>query len=663
MLNADALSQLRQLKTDIEANKVVYPGTVKATSGRFGFVALDDGRDLYLPQEQMQRVLPGDRIEVIEHEGEKGKTYAEVDRLLDSPLKTFVGRYQVRGKGHFVAPETPGLNHWLFIPPKERAGAEPGDFIYCRISRHPVKDGKGQASVLRVLGKPNQPGIERAFTLAQFDLNEDWPEEARKELDALGEKQIQAQAEKRADRTAEPFVTIDSPSTQDMDDALCAVPNATGWTLSVAIADPTALLQVNGPVEREARNRATAIYFPGEPRPMLHEAVSTQLCSLVPDTQRLAVVCDIQVNNDGSLGDFSLQEAVIRSHGKLSYDLVDGVIAGRSDDEIKALPDNIVASLDQMHQAASALRRWREENALLNTDRPEFRLRLDENRRIRLIEPAEQNEAHRLVEECMVAANRCAARALAENCPAGLFITHPGLRDDRVDNIRELLKRHAPELADVDPTTPEGFRRVMLETGEMDADVPVKAIVTRQLARAELAFSAAPHQGMGLPAYTTFTSPLRKYADFQVHRLLRAALWEGQESALTEQQLAELQDAQINARKAANSLEQWLKCQYAPQLGKEAQSGTISRVTSSGFYVRLDTNGIEGFVSTKDMEGKYSFDPVTLSLSGPNDRTFLLDQSVRVALAGVDKERRQILFTLVEDAPSAGDEVAKDATA
>ncbi|WP_148864657.1 ribonuclease R family protein [Marinobacter fonticola] len=650
MLNADALSQLRQLKTDIEAHKVVYSGTVKATSGRFGFVALDDGRDLYLPQEQMQRVLPGDRIEVIEHEGEKGKVFAEVDRLVESPLKTFVGRYQVRGKGHFVAPETPGLNHWLFIPPKQRGGAEPGDFIYCRLSRHPVKDGKGQASVIRVLGKPNQPGIERAFTLAQFDLNEAWPEDARKELEALGESQIEALAQQRVDRSADPFVTIDSPSTQDMDDALCAVPNATGWTLSVAIADPTALLSINGPVEREARDRATAIYFPGEPRPMLPDAISTQLCSLVPDTQRLAVVCDVQVNNDGSLGDFSLQEAVIRSHGKLSYDLVDGVIAGRSDDDIQALPDAIVASLDQVHQAASALRRWREEHALLNPDRPEFRLRLDENRRIRVIEPSEQNEAHRLVEECMVAANRCAARTLTENSPAGLFITHPGVRDDRIDNIRELLKRHAPDLAEVDPASPEGFRRIMRESEGVAAEVPVKAVVSRQLARAELAFSAAPHQGMGLPAYTTFTSPLRKYSDFQVHRLLRAALWGGQKSELSEQQLADLQQTQLNARKAAGSLEQWLKCLYAPQLGKDVHSGVISRATSSGFYVRLDSNGIEGFVSTKDMKGKYSFDPVTLSLSGPNDRVFLLDQPVHVTLAGIDNDRRQILFTLHPEA-------------
>ncbi|MAA64865.1 MAG: 3'-5' exonuclease [Alteromonadaceae bacterium] len=645
MLNADALSQLRQLKTDIEATKVVLPGTVKATSGRFGFVALDDGRDLYLPQEQMQRVLPGDRVEVIEQEGEKGKAYAEIDKLLESPLKTFVGQYKVRGKGHFVAPETPGLNHWLFIPPKLRDGAEPGDFIYCRINRHPVKDGKGQAAVIRVLGKPDQPGIERAFTMAQFDLNEEWSEPARKELDQLSEALVSEQAPDRHDRTNDPFVTIDSPSTQDMDDALYAVPNATGWTLSVAIADPTALLAVNGPVEQEARARATAIYFPGEPRPMLHDAISTQLCSLVPDSPRLAVVCDVQVNNDGSLGEFSLQQAIIRSHGKLSYDRVDAVISGRSDDETGALPDAVSGSLDQLHQAAQALRRWRDQHALLSADRPEFRLRLDEHRHIRTIEPAMQNEAHRLVEECMIAANRCAAQALTDHSKQGLYITHSGLRDDRHENIRTLLKTHAPTLADVDPASPDGFKTLMRESEGLTSDVPVKTILSRQLTRAELSFTPAPHQGMGLPAYTTFTSPLRKYSDFHVHRLLRAALWGGPDVSFTENQLAALQQTQFDARRAANSLEQWLKCLYAPQLGDQPMAGVISRSTASGFFVKLDCNGIEGFVSTKDMAGKYSFDPITLTLTGP-EQTFMLDQPVTVTFAGVDDARKQIQFSM-----------------
>ncbi|GGY85908.1 ribonuclease R family protein [Marinobacter zhanjiangensis] len=654
MLNADALSQLRQLKTDIEEKKVVYPGTVKATNGRFGFVALDEGRDVFLPPEEMQKVLPGDRVTVSEVPGEKGRTQGLVEELVETSLTTFVGRYLIRGKGHFVAPETPGVGRWIFLPPKERLDAKPDDFIYCRILRHPIRDGKGQAQVLKVIGKAGDPGIERSFTLASFDMDDEFPEAVTEQADALAEASITPLREGREDRTDQPYVTIDSPGTQDMDDALLVEPNATGWRLSVAIADPTALVPEGSPADVEARNRATAIYFPGEPRPMLPEAISTRLCSLMPETDRLALVCDLQVNNDGSLGEFSFHQAVIRSRGKLSYELVSQLLEDRHSEETDALAPEITNNLDQLHQAATALRKWRSEHALLNTERAEFRLRLDENRRIRTIEPAVQSEAHRLVEECMVAANRCAASFLSER-GRGLFVTHPGVRDDRADNIRTLLERYAPELASIDPSSPEGFRELMVRTTELDAEVPVKTIIARQLARAEMAFEAAPHQGMGLAAYTTFTSPLRRYVDFHVHRQIKAALWDEKHQSLENGGLEKLQSAQIQARQASNSLENWLKSDYARQLGTNTTfTGVITRTVPAGFFVRLDANGLEGFVSCKTLSGKYSFDPVTLRLEATKGaRVFQLDQAVTVKLEGIDEERRQINLELVADSPES----------
>jgi ribonuclease R len=649
MLNADALSQLRQLKSDIEEHKVVYPGTVKATNGRFGFVALDDGRDVFLPPEEMQKVLPGDRVNISEQEGDRGKTQGLVDELLQSQLDTFVGRYIIRGKGHFVAPETPGINRWIFIPPQERQTAEPDDFIHCQIHRHPIKDGKGQAKILKVIGKAGDTGIERALTLATFGLPDSWPEAVQTQAGTLDQGQIDTLKADRQDRTEQPYVTIDSPGTQDMDDALLAEPNPTGWTVSIAIADPTALIEPGSPMEQEAFSRATAIYFPGEPLPMLPDSLSTRLCSLMPQLDRLVLVCDLQVNNDGSLGDYSFHLATIKSRGKLSYELVSNLIEGRIDDDIKALPDTVTNSLDQLHQAATALRKWRREHALLGGDRPEFRLRLDENRRVRQIEPTTQNEAHRLVEECMVAANRCAADFLGRQ-GEGLFIQHPGLRPDRTDNIRALLEGFAPQLSGLDITSADGFRDLMKQTEGLEAELPVKTIISRQLARAELSSSPMPHQGMGLAAYTTFTSPLRKYTDFHVHRLIKAALWGTSPAALNHAQLDLLQRSQQLARQAANSLENWLKSDFAKTLGEGQLAGVISRTTPAGFFVRLNSNGLEGFVSCKTLDGKFGFDPVTLRLT--HNRTgqiFQLEQAVTVTFAGVDDERKQILFKLVEN--------------
>ncbi|MCH8498397.1 MAG: VacB/RNase II family 3'-5' exoribonuclease [Marinobacter sp.] len=655
MLNADALHQLRQLKTEIKAAKVVLPGTVKATQGRFGFVALDDGRELYLPQEQMQRVLPGDRIQIVEQTDANGKTFAEVDALESSSLTTFVGRYLIKGKGHFVAPDTVGINRWIFIPPKAREGADDGDFIYCRILRHPFKDGKGQAEVIRILGKPEQPGIERAMTLAQFDLDDRWPEAVTAELAVLDESYIEQAAAGREDLTEQPYVTIDNASTQDMDDALLARAVDDGWLLSVAIADPTALIPQDGATERHARQRATSIYFPGEPMPMLPEQVSTRLCSLMPDARRLAVVCDIQVNSDGSLGNASLRQAVIRSHAKLSYDLVASRLAGQSNDEYEALPEAVRDNLTQLQAVTRQLRQWRQEHALLSPERAEYRLRLDENKRIRSIEPSEQNDAHRLVEDCMVAANRSVANLLANHQAQvkGLYIQHPGIREGRQDNIAALLKAHAPDLAGNAIASLEGFRTLMQQAGSVTADVPVKAIISRQLARSEPAAEPAPHQGMGLERYTTFTSPLRKYHDFHVHRLVKHLLW-GEPLALKSDALVDdLQQRQLLARQAANSLEQWLRCDYAVTLDKTSvRPGVISRTTSAGFFVQLLESGLEGFVSSKSLGEKYSFDPVTLQLKSKT-ATYQLEQPVAVRLEGVDQERRQINFNLVLPATTA----------
>ena len=247
----------------------------------------------------------------------------------------------------------------------------------------------------------------------------------------------------------------------------------------------------------------------------------------------------------------------------------------------------------------------------------------------------------------MVAANRCAADFLSQQSK-GLFIQHPGLRADRADNVRALLEAHAPDLATVDVTSADGFRELMKRTENLDAEVPVKAILSRQLARAELAFDAAPHQGMGLAAYTTFTSPLRKFSDFHVHRLIKSVLWQETPAELSQEQLAELQTTQIRARQAANSLENWLKSDFAKSLGTEPMTGVISRTVPAGFFVRLDANGLEGFVSCRTLEGKYGFDPITLRLiHNKNGRIFQLEQPVTVTFSDVDEERKQINFKLV----------------
>lgn len=649
MFNADALQQLRQLKTEIKTSKVLYPGTIKLSNARFGFVTLDDGREVYMAQEQAQRVLPGDRVEVELVEDEKGKLQAELENAIKTTAPRFVGQYQVRGSAHFVAADLPNLNRWLFVPPKARQDAKAGDYVVAQVSRHPFKSGNGQVDIERILGNPQEPGIERKYTLAKHELEESWPASVLSETEALTEDDVARVAAQRQDLTDLPFVTIDAASTQDMDDALLAEKTDSGWRLRIAIADPSALIDPDSATEQHARERGISGYIPGGVRPMLPEAISNHLCSLRPDCNRLALICTVEINDDGSLGDCGFSTAVIRSQAKLSYDAVADFLGSRLDESLKSLPNEVLTSLYQLGELALALRQWRAEHALLTDERADYRLRLDDNGKIRAIDKVWPSAAHRLVEECMVAANRCAAEFLqSQDNGNGLYIVHRGVRAEKVEQVKTLLGSFESPLKDEDPASAEGFRRILRDPEAKSADLPLRAIILRQLERAEMTFAPAPHHGMGLKVYTTFTSPLRKYSDLFVHRLIKSILGEGPRPELTAAGLDQLQQNQLRLRRAVSETEQWLKCQYAPTLGtSKAYTGQIVRVTSPGFQVRLEDNGLEGFVSMRDLEGKFSFDPIKLTLTG-RKQSFRLDQQVTVAFKDIDQERRQINFRLVD---------------
>jgi len=647
MLNSDALNQLQQLRSDIQSDKELFAGTIKRVTGRFGFVTLDDGRDIYLPKDEAQKVLLGDRVQIQITQGNGGKQAGELESVDERVLDTFIGQYVVRGKGHFVAPDINGLSRWFFVPPKQRNEAKNGDFVHARVTRHPFSSGNAQAEVLSVIGNESDPGIERGYAMAKYQLRDEWPEAVNEEIATLSEAAIEQATSGREDLTDLPFVTIDAPSTQDMDDAVMAQARPEGgWRLCIAIADPAALLPEDGATEQEARLRASSAYFPGQPRAMLPSAISQDLGSLMAGRDRLALVCDLQLDAEGNMGDYQLYAATIRSRAKLAYESVAALFEDRTDEETQALDDTTLESLNQLKSVGQALRQWRETNALVNEERPDYRIRLDENRKIRSIQKAYQTSAHRLIEECMIAANRCAADFLQQRSGDGLFITHAGVREEKADNIRQLLEQHCPELLDVDPTTPEGFTSLVRRASALETELPVKAIVMRQLERAEMATQAAPHQGMGLSLYTTMTSPLRKYSDYFVHRLIRHHLGLAGKPEWDESVLKALQESQWQLRQAVNEMEHSLKCQFAPSLGDAAHQGTIVQVNAGGFQVKLDETGLVGFVAARDLPEKFSFDPVTHTIAS-DQRRFRLDQAVTVRFREVDEERRQIRFDLV----------------
>ena len=646
MLNQDALSQLRDLKSRIEAEKERAEAVVKGTQSRYGFAVLDDGREIFIPPDEMLKVFPDDRIQVCIRPTRDNKTIADVEKLIDSPLGEFTGRCVRKGKAIFVEPDLAQLNRWLFIPPHARNGVKEGDYLRCAILRHPIRDGKPQAKVLTIIGNEQTPGIENLYSMAKYALAAQWSDACGKEVEQLLADCRPMEQERRRDLTDLEFISIDTVKTQDIDDALYAEISSDGWTLFVAIADPTAYIPRDSALHRDIAARGTTVYFHGDVLPMMPEQLAQDTCALSEGCDRPALVCKIAVSDSGEVGDFEFIEATVRSRAKLSYYGVDRYLNGHADDLMShATP------LEALYQVFRALRGHRETHGLVMEERREFRWILNDDKRIDTIEPYEKLLSQKLVEECMVAANRCAALFLQRGAANGPFVTHPGIRADRLEEARQFLAMHAPEVAETDPTTVTGYRDIMRCLARGDHPLPLRSMINRLLTRAELSASPGPHMGMALEVYTNCTSPLRKYVDFLVHLQIKALLHGDQATQVSTTLLERLAQRLANTRQATLEAERWLAGKYLARLAAEGErtfKATVSHINSSGFNVRLDENGLEGFVDLRKDPEKFSYDKWTASLTSTT-RRFQLEQAVELRFREVDRaDQYRALFEVVE---------------
>ncbi|MDX1734238.1 MAG: VacB/RNase II family 3'-5' exoribonuclease [Halioglobus sp.] len=636
MLNQESLSQLQGLKSQMEAQKERADAVVKGTQARYGFAVLDDGREIFIPPQEMLKAFPDDRVRVCIRPAKDNKTIADIEKLLDSPLDNFTGRCVRKGKALFVQPDLPQLSRWLFIPPHARNGVKEGDYVSCAVLRHPIKDGRPQAKILTIIGDEQTPGLENAYCMAKYGLSAQWSSASRKELEDLLAQQKPVETDRRRDLTDLEFVSIDTAKTQDIDDALYAEISQDGWTLFVAIADPTAYIDPQSHLHEEVASRATSVYFHGDVIPMLPEQLSQDTCALTEGQDRPALVCKISVNDSGEVGDFEFIEATIRSRAKLSYYAVDRYLNGQYDELMShATP------LEALYQVYRALRTHREENKLVMEERKEYRWILGDDRQIESVERFEKLVSQKLVEECMVAANRSAARFLEAHKATGPYVTHAGFRSDRLDELKKFLQLYAPELAQADPTSLSGYRSILRGLTEAGHDLPLRGMINRLLTRAELSTESGVHMGMALECYTNCTSPLRKYVDFLAHSQIKSLLRGGPGSLVSAQTLAQVAQRIADSRSATLEAERWLASRYLAKLAQQQTSfdARVTYVTSSGFNVRLEDNGLEGFVDLRKDEEKFSYDKWTASLTSTT-RRFALDQPVEVQYLGADSDQQ-----------------------
>ncbi|WP_417594344.1 exoribonuclease II [Oceanospirillum sp.] len=643
------LELLKQLKNDLQESAPRIEGQIKATEKSYGFLETDKGKSYFVPPPEMRKVLHGDRVQA-RLVSNDGKESAELESLSESALIRFIGRVCFFKNKLQVMPEHHLLNRALnanIQPPLTKDQFSEGDWVVALLEKHALRDGKFQTEIIQRIASSDDKNLPWLISLARHKLSADAPvTEAPFEL--------QPEALPRTDLTDLPLVTIDSPSTRDMDDAIHAETNSNGWRLTVAIADPSAYVAADSDVDQVAKERGYTTYLPGRNIPMLPRTLSDELCSLQPNEKRPALCCQIQINQAGTPeGEPEFFTAWISSKAKLSYDEVSNWLELAEElqqsPEVNAL---ITPSLKALSEVAEASVKWRAENAVVFKDRPDYRFKLDNEGQVTAIIAEQRRSAHKVVEETMILANISAARFLSTH-NTGIYNTHIGFEPEKIADVVAIANEQGYE-ADAETLGSLGgyaaFRRTLISEGNDWLDARLR----RFQGYVHTHNQPAPHYGMGLEGYATWTSPIRKYSDMVNHRLIKQIL-AGEAPQQLDESLGELMDQQRqSSRLAERDTCHWLYTRFLKPAVEEQTvfEGEIFDISRGGMRVRLLENGaapfIPGSMIHKDRKAM-TMDNNSGQVIIEGVTRYRLGDQVKVQLIKVDEERRSLIAKPIQE--------------
>ncbi|WP_136247764.1 exoribonuclease II [Halomonas borealis] len=636
-------SMLAQLKQQMRDNTPRVEGVIKATERGFGFLETDDGESYFVPPPAMKQVLHGDRVEAILHE-EGEKKSVEPDVLLEIGLQRFVARVQKRDGRLAVVPDHPSVKNVLKARLKrslDEASIADGDWVVARLVRHPLKaDDRGFfAQIDELVAKTDNPAVPWRVTLARHALEQECP-------DAGDDWPLHDEGLEREDLTAEPFFTIDGEKTRDMDDALRITSReGGGWTLSVAIADPTAYVEEGHAADLEARTRAFTVYLPGQNVTMLPEQLADDLCSLWEDKDRPVLACALDIEADGSLGDYRFFAATARSHAKLAYDNVSDWLEGQGD---WAPSEAIGEQLHALRELTEARAAWRAKHALVFKDRPDYVFDLDASGNVLGIHTEERRIANRMIEESMIAANASCADLLSQHVGHGIFNVHRAFEPEKAEAAQEFLAGQDIQVEHEQLTELSRYTELKRELEGRD-DAWLDARLRRFQGFTSMSAKPGPHFGLGLAAYATWTSPIRKYGDMVNHRLIKRVLKGEQAPAEASLELTEqLTERRRLNRMAERDVKDWLYVRFlgAAAEANESFDAEIIAVNRGGMRVRLTANGATAFVPAPLMHSdrdKVAIDDKEGRIQIEGVERFKLGDAIRVALTEAREETRSLV--------------------
>jgi len=660
----------------LRGSSYALAGPVKTVRGRiavhrdgYGFVTPEaGGEDIFIPSKQLKGALHGDLVEATSSRSRMGgnKLDGRVVAVIERATSRVVGRYQETGRGAIVIPEDQRLNLVVEIPVKGRGLAEDGHQVVAELTSYPLGGRPAQGRVVEVLGWPDDPEVEVQSVIRRFDLPHIFGPDVQAEAEAIAETVSTKELKGRNDLRTMATVTIDGETARDFDDAVSLRREGDNFRLWVSIADVSHYVKKDSPLDREAYLRGTSVYFPDRCIPMLPERLSNGICSLNPQVDRLTMTAEMLFDTSGIMLDSSFYPSVIRSTARLTYTIVKQIIVD-ADREMTDKYRPLAPMLLEMKELALILMAMRKKRGSIDFDLPEPEIIIGLTGLTEGIIRAERNLAHQLIEEFMLAANEAVARFITSREIPFLYRVHDNPDPAKLHTFQEFVYGFGYEFALVeDKVNPSELQRLLAQADGRPEERMINYALLRCMRQARYAAENSGHFGLASGCYCHFTSPIRRYPDLVVHRILKAELLGGTDSgkaskqlAIATERLAETAEHTSKRERVAMEAErdvvEMKKLQYMQRHLGEEFDGYISGVTGFGFFVELDELFVEGLVHVSTLsDDLYTFAEKQHSLIGQHSRrVFRIGDQARVKVASVSPATRRIEFVLAAHTQSA----------
>ena len=628
-------------------------GTVIGHRDGFGFLKPDEGGDdVFLPPRQMRTLMHGDRALVrVQGRDARGRAEGSLVDVLERNTHEVAGRYVEEHGVSFVQPDNSRIAHTVLVPTAERNGARPGQMVVVELTQQPDKQSEPIGRVTRILGERHAPGMEVELAVHAHGLPHEWPADVEMEIRTLHAEVPENVKHGRMDLRNTPLVTIDGEDARDFDDAVYCERKGAGFRLVVAIADVSHYVQPGSALDHEARNRGTSVYFPDRVIPMLPEVLSNGLCSINPEVDRLCMVCDMRVSAEGNISQAHFYEGLMRSAARFTYTRVAGILVDK-DEKLRREYAQLVSQLENLYGVYHALAKARAKRGAIDFDSIETRVIFGEDRKVAAIKPLVRNDAHRLIEECMIAANVEAARFLEKHQIPALYRVHASPDADGLKELRIFLGTLGLSLGGGQKPDAMHYARLLDKVKGRPDKALIQTVLLRSLSQAVYSPVNVGHFGLSLSHYAHFTSPIRRYPDLLVHRAIRHVLRGGsaknfQYSVTQMENLgSHCSMTERRADEATRDAMDWLKAEYMQDKLGEEFDGLITGVLPFGLFVQLKDLYVEGLVHVTSLPSDYySHDPVGHRMVGERSgRIYRLTDPIRVRVSNVNLEEHKIDF-------------------